>query len=166
MEEYKMVLLNSIYMITISYSLLILLLGVVCLFFYIKKRKKFLSNAMYIVLLFVMCIASYSYLVIPRVVDLKNNNYVVVEDVSLGKVKDIINGRPGKHLLYFGDGTYIRVHDGSTIYLTGTEFFDFSFLNTKKEINCTLVVYAETSKQLIDIQFEEQREKTSQSGDG
>lgn len=154
MEGYGEFLLYTIKAISVSYLVFFAVASVICAaVILIKKQFKKLK---YLVLLAVLFLGAYAYAVVPRYIDYKNDNYVVLEDVKFGKVYSDLNRSTRFKLPFTDGGYYIRLKDGSTIDVTGLGFFDLEGFDEDEEVDCEFAVYGEKSKQLIEIK----RDKT------
>ena len=154
MEEYGEILLYTIKAISVSYLVFFIVALVICAAV-ILVRKQF-KKLKYLVLLVVLFFGAYSYAVVPRYMDYKNESYVVLENVKFGKAYSDLNRSTRFKLPFTDGGYYIRLKDGSTTDVTGLGFFDLEGFDEDEELDCEFVVYGEKSKQLIEIK----RDKT------
>lgn len=150
MEKYIDFLTNNIWIIVktnlviIGVLLLIALIG-----FLFRKRFEKLSK-MLKPLLIIICLIVFEcgILIIPRIYDIKQQSFVVVENESFYLEATNSTYEDGSIMLY-GVG---RVKDefGKETMVLGVNFFDLTNINSYNQYNAT-VVYAEHSRQVVEL---------------
>ena len=150
MEKYIDFLTNNIWIIVktnlviIGVLLLIALIG-----FLFRKRFEKLSK-MLKPLLIIICLIVFEcgILIIPRIYDIKQQSFVVVENGSFYLEATNSTYEDGSIMLY-GVG---RVKDefGKETMVLGVNFFDLTNINSYNHYNAT-VVYAEHSRQVVEL---------------
>lgn len=150
MEKYIDFLTNNIWIIVktnlviIGVLLLIALIG-----FLFRKRFEKLSK-MLKPLLIIICLIVFEcgILIIPRIYDIKQQSFVVVENGSFYLDATNSTYEDGSIMLY-GVG---RVKDefGKETMVLGVNFFDLTNINSYNQYNAT-VVYAEHSRQVVEL---------------
>lgn len=150
MEKYIDFLTNNIWIIVktnlviIGVLLLIALIG-----FLFRKRFEKLSK-MLKPLLIIICLIVFEcgILIIPRIYDIKQQSFVVVENGSFYLEATNSTYEDGSIMLY-GVG---RVKDefGKETMVLGVNFFDLTNINSYNQYNAT-VVYAEHSRQVVEL---------------
>lgn len=150
MEKYIDFLTNNIWIIVktnlviIGVLLLIALIG-----FLFRKRFEKLSKMLKPLLIFICLIVfECGILIIPRIYDIKQQSFVVVENGSFYLEATNSTYEDGSIMLY-GVG---RVKDefGKETMVLGVNFFDLTNINSYNQYNAT-VVYAEHSRQVVEL---------------
>ena len=144
MENYADTLMYTISAITKIYLVYVAILFCVLVFSLIFKRKK-VRNAMLILLL--CTLTTYSILVIPRYLDLRDDSFIEVENASI-MINDFYTFSTDN--LFFGHANIFQA-DGKTIEVSGTDFFEFPPTDELEEFYGN-IVYAERSHQLIAME--------------
>lgn len=150
MEKYIDFLTNNIWIIVktnlviIGVLLLIALIG-----FLFRKRFEKLSKMLKPLLIIISLIVfECGILIIPRIYDIKQQSFVVVENGSFYLDATNSTFEDGSIMLY-GVG---RVKDefGKETMVLGVNFFDLTNINSYNQYNAT-VVYAEHSRQVVEL---------------
>ena len=150
MEKYIDFLTNNIWIIVktnlviIGVLLLIALIG-----FLFRKRFEKLSRMLKPLLIIIFLIVfECGILIIPRIYDIKQQSFVVVENGSFYLDATNSTYEDGSIMLY-GVG---RVKDefGKETMVLGVNFFDLTNINSYNQYNAT-VVYAEHSRQVVEL---------------
>lgn len=150
MEKYIDFLTNNIWIIVktnlviIGVLLLIALIG-----FLFRKRFEKLSK-MLKPLLIIICLIVFEcgILIIPRIYDIKQQSFVVVENGSFYLEATNSTYEDGSIMLY-GVGR-VRDEFGKETMVLGVNFFDLTNINSYNQYNAT-VVYAEHSRQVVEL---------------
>ena len=157
METYNAILTAVIITVSKVYAVFFGIL-VFALILSLLLKKKFNTKYLTIVVTgFLLCeIVAYTFFAVPRVIDLKNESYVTVENSTL--ILDPSNNNPkGSNVMFFGYA-HIMPENGKSIRVSGIDYFDLTGINEiDPEDCCYNIVYAEHSHQLIDM--EKQSEK-------
>ena len=152
METYNEILTDIILWVSKIYAVLFGVL-IIALILCLLLKKKFNTKYLTIVVAgFLLCeIASYMIFSVPRVIDLKNESYVTVENSTL--ILDTSNNNPkGSNVMFFGYA-HIMPENGKSIRVSGINYFDLTGINElDPEDYCYDIVYAEHSHQLIDME--------------
>ena len=144
MEKYRDILMYTISAITKIYLVYAAVLACILIFSLIIKSKK-VRNAMFVLLLCVL--TTYSILVVPRYLDLRDDSFIEVENVSV-MIDDSYNYSTDN--LFFGHAIIFQA-DGKTIEVSGTDFFEFLTTDELEEFYGN-IVYAKRSHQLIEME--------------
>lgn len=152
MELYDETLIYTITTITKMYAInlgLVLIAFVVCLL--LKKRINIKRPIQILIGIFLCGLVSYLLLIVPRVVDLKNSEYIRVENSTL--IVDQFNNNPkGSNVMFFGYA-HIMPKNGRSIRVNGIDFFDLSNIkNIDTAIYNYDIIYAKHSHQLIAME--------------
>ena len=144
MEKYRDILMYTISAITKTYLVYAVVLVCILVFSLIFKKKK-IRNAM---LVFLMCtLITYSILVIPRCLDLRDDSFIEVKNASI-TIDDFYT--PSTDNMFFGHANIFQL-DGKTIEVSGTDFFEFPPTDELEEFYGD-IVYAKRSHQLIAME--------------
>ena len=144
MEKYRDILMYTISAITKTYLVYAAALACILIFSLIVKSKK-VRNAMLVLLLCVL--TTYSILVIPRYLDLRDDSFVEVENASI-MIDDFYTYSTDN--MFFGHANIFQP-DGKTIEVSGTDFFEFPPTDELEEFYGD-IVYAKRSHQLIAME--------------
>lgn len=150
MEKYIDFLTNNIWIIVKTNLVIIgVLLLIALIEFLFRKRFEKLSK-MLKPLLIIICLIVFEcgILIIPRIYDIKQQSFVVVENGSFYLEATNSTYEDGSIMLY-GVG---RVKDefGKETMVLGVNFFDLTNINSYNQYNAT-VVYAEHSRQVVEL---------------
>ena len=144
MEKYRDILIYTISAITKTYLVYIAALTCVLVFSLIMKRKK-VRNAM---LVFLICtLITYSILVVPRCLDLRDDSFIKVENASI-TLDDFY--RLSTDIGFFGFANIVS-SNGKTVEVSGTNFFEWPSADELEQFYGD-IVYAKHSRQLISME--------------
>ncbi len=153
--EYIIGIIAKSYAVIISVNLIALIATVALKNkFNLKKIKALLT-----VILICACLSA-SIVLIPRVVDLKQNSFVTVENGKLS-VGSTNSTSSGGSIMFYGFADAFSA-DGNSVKLTGINFFELSQRPNSNQEYYGDIVYAEHSHQLIAV--ENQPTETQKDG--
>lgn len=128
------------------FSLLLVFLIIVLLF---RKKYNVRNIIKAISVLLSAIVIESGFLLIPRVIDIKQESFVIIENANL--VVDSTNSTYEDGSIMFYGTAYIIDSQGKSNYVLGLNFFDLSSMDPNKDYYGT-AVYAEHSKQLIEFE--------------
>lgn len=148
MEQYKNLLMVVLTQVTILNAIILgaLLLTVIISAIF-KNKLNFKRIASSCVVIIVCIIIEFSFFAVPRIIDIKEQDYIVCENSSISI--EAMNKYDGSFLVY-GIGK-IKLESGKSITVTGTAFVDLPTDSSAYQVFNGTVVYAKHSKQIVDF---------------
>lgn len=148
MEQYDNVILYVLKLVIVGNAILfgiILLAIVISLIFKNKLNYKKIINVCLTILL---CgIAEFSFFTIPRVIDIKKQDYIVIENATI--TINAMNEYDGSFLVY-GIGK-VKDTNGDSITLTGTELIGLPTDESSEQVLKGTIIYGKNSKQIVSF---------------
>ena len=148
MEQYKNLLMVVLTQVTILNAIILgaLLLTVIISAIF-KNKLNFKRIASSCVVIIVCIIIEFSFFAVPRIIDIKEQDYIVCENSSISI--EAMNKYDGSFLVY-GIGK-VKLESGKSITVTGTAFVDLPTDSSAYQVFNGTVVYAKHSKQIVDF---------------
>lgn len=150
MDLYRDTLQNIIEIIAKSY-IVITLVNLCALFFSFVLKNKFNTKKISItltVILICVCLSA-SFVLVPRLIDLKQNTFVTIENGKLVIDETNVLKNSGS-IMFYGYADAFK-SDGSSTKLLGVNFFEWPSAEPNQEYYGN-IVYAEYSRQLIALE--------------
>lgn len=150
MDLYRDTLQHIIEIIAKSY-IVIILVNLCALFFSFVLKNKFNTKKIIItltVILICVCLSA-SFVLVPRLIDLKQNTFVTIENGKLVIDETNVLKNSGS-IMFYGYADAFK-SDGSSTKLLGVNFFEWPSTESNQEYYGN-IVYAEYSRQLIALE--------------
>lgn len=150
MDLYRDTLQHIIEIIAKSY-IVIILVNLCALFFSFVLKNKFNTKKISItltVILICVCLSA-SFVLVPRLIDLKQNTFVTIENGKLVIDETNVLKNSGS-IMFYGYADAFK-SDGSSTKLLGVNFFEWPSTEPNQEYYGN-IVYAEYSRQLIALE--------------
>ncbi|OLA48443.1 MAG: hypothetical protein BHW39_01120 [Firmicutes bacterium CAG:552_39_19] len=149
MDKYNNVLLFVLKTVAIGNSILLgIILLTVIVSIILKNKIDFKKIISVCATLFICVLAEFSFFSIPRLIDIKEQNYITIENASIDL--EAMNDYDGSFLVY-GLGS-VKDSDGNSLTLTGTELINLPTDSSPHQVLNGTIVYAKYSKQIVDFQ--------------
>ncbi len=150
MDLYRDTLQYTIEIIAKSY-MVIILVNLCALFFSFILKNKFNTKKVSIALTVILICAclSASLVLVPRLIDLKQNKFITIENGKLVLDETNVLKNSGS-IMFYGYADAFK-SDGSSTKLLGVNFFEWPSAEPDQEYYGN-IVYAEHSRQLIAIE--------------
>lgn len=147
MEQYDNIILFVLKTVIIGNAILFGIIISVLIVSNIFKNKLNYKKINNVCLTLLICgLIEFSFFAIPRLIDLKTHDYVVLNDASISV--SAMNEFDGSFLVY-GIGQ-VKDSDGNSITLTGTELINLPTNDSPHQVLRGTVVYGKYSKQIVD----------------
>ena len=149
MDQYNNVLLFVLKTVVIGNSVLLgIILLVVIVSIILKNKIDFKRIISVCSILFICILAEFSFFSIPRLIDIKEQNYITIENASIEL--EAMNEYDGSFLVY-GLGK-VKDANGNSVTLKGTELINLPTDSSPHQVLNGTIVYAKHSKQIVDFQ--------------
>lgn len=150
MDLYRDTLQNIVEIIAKTYTV-ITLVNLCALFFSFVLKNKFNTKKISItltVILICVCLSA-SFILVPRLIDLKQNTFVTIENGKLVIDETNVLKNSGS-IMFYGYADAFK-SDGSSTKLLGVNFFEWPSAEPNQEYYGN-IVYAKYSRQLIALE--------------